>query len=132
MAQENARRLGVGNVRLLRSDWFAVLDGQRYHLIVSNPPYIPAGDRHLAQGDLRFEPLSALAAGTDGLDDIRSIIDGAGTHLMAGGWLLLEHGYDQAAAVRGLLSQAGFEKVFSEQDLAGIERVSGGCRSASA
>lgn len=130
VAQENARRLGVGNVRLLRSDWYDALADQRYHLIVSNPPYIPAGDGHLAQGDLRFEPLSALAAGTDGLDDIRSIIDGAGVHLMAGGWLLLEHGYDQAAAVRGLLSQAGFEKVCSDKDLAGIERVSSGCRSA--
>jgi release factor glutamine methyltransferase len=130
VAQENARRLGVGNVRLLRSDWFGALDDQHYHLIVSNPPYIPEGDAHLARGDLRFEPLSALAAGADGLDDIRRIIDGAGAHLTAGGWLLLEHGYDQAAAVRALLSRAGFEKVCSNNDLAGIERVSSGCRSA--
>jgi len=130
VAQENARRLVVDNVRLLRSDWYEALADQRYHLIVSNPPYIPAGDGHLAQGDLRFEPLCALAAGTDGLDDIRRIVDGAGVHLMAGGWLLLEHGYDQAAAVRGLLSQAGLEKVCSDKDLAGIERVSSGCRSA--
>lgn len=126
VARENARRLAVGNVHLLHSDWYAALTGQRYNLIVSNPPYIPAADGHLARGDLRFEPLSALAAGTDGLDDIRSIIDGASAHLKAAGWLLLEHGYDQAAAVRGLLDRAGFERVGSERDLAGIERVSSG------
>lgn len=126
VARENARRLAVGNVHLLYSDWYAALTGQRYNLIVSNPPYIPAADGHLARGDLRFEPLSALAAGTDGLDDIRSIIDGASAHLKAAGWLLLEHGYDQAAAVRGLLDRAGFERVGSERDLAGIERVSSG------
>jgi release factor glutamine methyltransferase len=126
VAQENAHRLAVGNVRLQHSDWYAALAGQFYDLIVSNPPYIPAADGHLARGDLRFEPLSALAAGADGLDDIRSIIDGAGAHLKAAGWLLLEHGYDQAAAVRGLLEQAGFERVGSERDLAGIARVSGG------
>ncbi|MDD2701426.1 MAG: peptide chain release factor N(5)-glutamine methyltransferase [Sideroxydans sp.] len=128
VAQENARRLAVANVNLLRSDWYNALAGQRYNLIVSNPPYIAAADNHLSQGDLRFEPISALASGTDGLDDIRRIIEGAHAHLEDGSWLLLEHGYDQAAAVRGLLNQAGFEKVCSDKDLAGIERVSRGCR----
>jgi len=116
----------IGNVRLLRSDWFAALQGERFDLIVSNPPYIAANDAHLAQGDLRFEPRGALASGTDGLDDIRRIVAGAKEHLHAGGWLLFEHGYDQAGRARELLSAAGYAGVFSACDLAGIERVSGG------
>jgi len=127
VARENARRLHIGNVRLLRSDWFAALAGESFDLIVSNPPYIADGDAHLTQGDLRFEPRAALASGADGLDDIRRIVAGAKEHLDAGGWLLFEHGYDQAVRVRQLLSQAGFSEVFSACDLAGIERVSGGC-----
>ena len=126
VAQENARRLNLGNARLLRSDWFSALAGERFDLIVSNPPYIADGDAHLAQGDLRFEPRTALASGADGLDDIRRIVAQARLHLNAGGWLLLEHGYDQAERVRELLQQAGFTGVFSARDLAGIERVSGG------
>jgi len=93
-------------------------------LIVSNPPYIRADDPHLAA--LTHEPLQALASGTDGLDDIRQIVAQAPTWLRAGGWLLLEHGWDQAADVRALLTQAGFGDVQSRQDLAGIERCSGG------
>lgn len=126
VAQGNAARLGLANVRFLLSDWFAALGAQRYDLIVSNPPYIAAADPHLQQGDVRFEPLSALASGADGLDDIRRIVAAAPAHLSPGGWLLLEHGYDQAPAVRGLLQAAGFVEVFSACDLAGIERVSGG------
>lgn len=126
VAQENARRLNISNVRLLRSDWFSALPGERFDLIVSNPPYIAASDAHLAQGDLRFEPRSALASGTDGLDDIRRIGAQAKTHLNEGGWLLFEHGYDQAERVRALLQQDGFNEVFSARDLAGIERVTGG------
>lgn len=126
VAQENARRLNISNVRLLRSDWFSALPGERFDLIVSNPPYIAASDAHLAQGDLRFEPRSALASGTDGLDDIRRIGAQAKTHLNEGGWLLFEHGYDQAERVRALLQQNGFNEVFSARDLAGIERVTGG------
>jgi release factor glutamine methyltransferase len=126
VAQENARALGVSNVRFIQSDWFAALGTQRFALIVSNPPYIAAGDPHLVQGDVRFEPVSALVSGSDGLDDIRQIITRSPAHLEAGGWLLLEHGYDQAARVRGLLQAAGFDDVFSACDLAGIERVSGG------
>ncbi len=126
MAQENVRRLNIGNARLLRSDWFSALTGKRFDLIVSNPPYIADDDAHLAQGDLRFEPRNALTSGADGLDDIRRIVTQARMHLNSGGWLLMEHGYDQAERVRELLQQAGFTGVFSARDLAGVERVSGG------
>ncbi|MDP2694969.1 MAG: peptide chain release factor N(5)-glutamine methyltransferase [Gallionella sp.] len=126
VARENALRLNIANVRLLRSDWFAALAGERFDLIVSNPPYIAEGDAHLAQGDLRFEPRAALASGADGLDDIHRIVAGAKEHLNAGGWLLFEHGYDQAGRARELLGAAGYAEVFSARDLAGIERVSGG------
>lgn len=126
VAQFNTQRLALGNVRLLRSDWFSALHGERFDMIVSNPPYIAADDAHLAQGDVRFEPSSALVSGTDGLDDIRRICAQAKAHLKSRGWLLFEHGYDQAAPVRTLLQQAGFEEIFSARDLSGIERVSGG------
>ena len=99
---------------------------RRFDLIVSNPPYIAANDHHLQQGDLRFEPPQALAAGPDGLDDLRIIIGGAPAHLTPGGWLLLEHGYDQEAPVQALLRDAGFADVFTRRDLAGQPRVSGG------
>lgn len=126
VARENAERLNIRNIVFTQGDWFSALEGQRFDLIVSNPPYIAAGDEHLAQGDVRFEPLSALASGADGLDDIRRIAMAASQHLTANGWLLFEHGYDQAESVRALLRQNGFGEVFSEKDLAGIERVSGG------
>ncbi len=126
VAQANAQRLEIRNVKWVESDWFSAFEGQRFDLIVSNPPYIAAGDCHLAQGDVRFEPLSALVSGADGLGDIRSIITQAGDYLEKDGWLLLEHGYNQAARVRNLLHAAGFSAVFSAHDLAGIERCSGG------
>jgi release factor glutamine methyltransferase len=124
----NAERLGVRNISFLHSDWFSALEGQSFDLIVSNPPYVAVGDVHLGQGDVRQEPLSALASGEDGLDDIRKIIEEAGDYLEQGAWLLLEHGYDQAAQVRDRLIQQGFGKVFSEKDIAGIDRVSGGVK----
>jgi len=127
VARDNAQRLGVANVVFVCGDWFGGLDGQSFDLIVSNPPYVAIDDPHLQQGDLPFEPSSALISGADGLDDIRRIAGRASTHLRSGGWLLLEHGYDQAAKVRELLQQAGFGEVFSASDLSGIERVSGGC-----
>lgn len=127
VAQENAQRLGIRNVHFLHSNWFSALQEQSFDLIVSNPPYVVADDPHLCQGDLPFEPLSALASGADGLDDIRCIINEAPTHLQPGGCLLLEHGYDQAARVHRLLQQNGFGEVFTACDLAGIERVGGGC-----
>lgn len=108
------------------SDWYAALAGERFELIVSNPPYIATGDPHLTEGDLRFEPSGALTDGSDGLAHIRRIIEGAHRHLRKGGWLLFEHGYDQGAASRQILHAAGFQQVRSWCDLADIERVSGG------
>ncbi|WP_194726713.1 peptide chain release factor N(5)-glutamine methyltransferase [Noviherbaspirillum malthae] len=126
VARRNAQRHAC-TVRLIQSDWYAALqDGVRHDLIVSNPPYIVARDPHLSQGDLRFEPVDALTDHADGLSALRAIVQHAPSHLLEGGWLLMEHGYDQAQAVRGLLAERGFEAVQSWQDLAGIERVSGG------
>jgi release factor glutamine methyltransferase len=125
IAQHNANRLHA-NVEFLPSDWFAALTGRRFDLIASNPPYIAAADPHLARGDVRFEPLNALASGLDGLDDLRQLIRAASTHLKPDGTLLLEHGYDQAEAVRRLLHDHHFHVPQSWPDLAGILRVSGG------
>lgn len=124
LAERNRTRLKLANANFAESHWFSALAGQRYQLVVSNPPYIAADDRHLAEGDVRFEPSSALVAGADGLDDIRLIIEQAPDYLEAGGWLLLEHGFDQAAAVRELLSARGFSAVESRRDLGGHERIS--------
>ena len=125
IARHNADMLNA-RVEFLNSDWFAVLTGRRFDLIVGNPPYIAAADPHLTHGDVRFEPLSALAAGPDGLEDLRQLAAAAGAHLQPGGALLLEHGYDQADAVQALLQSAGFRHVQSWPDLSGIRRVSGG------
>lgn len=124
IAQRNAQHHRAA-VRFLHSDWYAALDKQSFDLIVSNPPYIQKDDTHLSQGDLRFEPADALTDHGDGLSALRTIISGAMEHLTPGGWLLLEHGYDQAEAVRSLLNGQGFDQIQSWQDLAGIERVSG-------
>ncbi|MNF60324.1 Release factor glutamine methyltransferase [compost metagenome] len=124
LAERNRQRLHLSNVSVLSSHWFSALKEHRYTLIISNPPYIAAADPHLAEGDVRFEPASALVAGTDGLDDLRLIIGQAPQHLETGGWLMLEHGYDQADAVRDLLLSQGFEEVHSRKDLGGHERIS--------
>ncbi|MFP3569192.1 peptide chain release factor N(5)-glutamine methyltransferase [Paraburkholderia sp. SIMBA_030] len=122
----DARRPG-GALVLMQSNWYDTLDTtRRFDVIVSNPPYIASGDPHLSEGDLRFEPRGALTDEADGLSAIRIIVAGAPTRLSANGVLLIEHGYDQAEAVRALLSAQGFVEVHSEQDLAGIERISGG------
>ena len=127
VAQQNAKALGADRIHWHAGSWWQALAcPRRFDLIVSNPPYIAAGDHHLQQGDLRFEPPQALAAGPDGLDDLRIIIGGAPAHLNPGGWLLLEHGYDQEAPVQALLRDAGFAEVFTRRDLAGQPRVSGG------
>lgn len=126
VAHTNAEQLAIANAAFIHSDWFEAFTAQKFNIIVSNPPYIPAGDPHLTRGDVRFEPISALVSGSDGLHDIRHIAAHAPDYLESGGWLLLEHGYDQAAQVRELLQQAGFDVVFSACDLAGIERASGG------
>ncbi|MDY0206085.1 MAG: peptide chain release factor N(5)-glutamine methyltransferase [Pseudomonas sp.] len=124
LAHSNQRQLNLANVRFLHSHWFSALADQRYDLILSNPPYIADNDPHLQQGDVRFEPLSALVSGPDGLDDLRLIIAQAPLYLNAHGWLLLEHGFDQAEAVRELLTQAGFTEVHSQRDLSEHERIS--------
>jgi release factor glutamine methyltransferase len=125
VARENAATNGAA-VRFLQSDWFRAIGAERFEVVASNPPYIASGDEHLSQGDLRFEPVGALTDHADGLSALRIIIAGACAHLAAGGWLLLEHGYDQAARVRELLAAHGYTEVQSWRDLAGIERVSGG------
>ncbi|MDF0730139.1 peptide chain release factor N(5)-glutamine methyltransferase [Pseudomonas entomophila] len=124
LAERNRQRLQLGNVQVRASHWYDSLAGERYDLILSNPPYIASEDPHLSAGDVRFEPSSALVAGRDGLDDLRVIIARAPQHLLPGGWLLLEHGYDQAEAVRELLVEHGFDAVSSRQDLAGHARIS--------
>lgn len=128
VARDNAVRHRIGNVAFRQGDWCVPLAGERFDLIASNPPYIAEGDPHLAQGDLRYEPAAALASGVDGLDAIRRIVDAAPAHLRPGGWLLLEHGLDQGAAVRALLEAGGLREVATARDLEGRERVTFGRR----
>jgi release factor glutamine methyltransferase len=129
VASANARQLGA-TVRLCQGGWYAAVNlapqPAVYDVIVSNPPYIADGDEHLSLGDLRFEPSQALTDRADGLQALRAIVAGAAAHLKPGGFLWLEHGWDQAAAVRELLRAAGFSGIESRRDLAGIERISGG------
>ena len=126
VARDNAAALGITNIAFACGDWCAPLNDRRFDLIASNPPYIAADDPHLSRGDLRHEPPAALASGTDGLDAIRAIVAAAPLHLVAGGWLLLEHGLAQGAAVRALLQRGGFIEVRTDRDLEGRERVSSG------
>jgi release factor glutamine methyltransferase len=126
VAAGNAARLGIGNVRWLAGDWWQAVTGQRFDLIVSNPPYIAEADPHLDWGDVRFEPIHALVAGHDGLDALRHIAAGAPAHLQPGGWLLCEHGSQQGQSVRALFARAGLQRVATHRDLAGHERVTVG------
>lgn len=126
LAERNRQRLHLGNAKVLHSHWFSAVEGQRFDLILSNPPYIASDDPHLVEGDVRFEPSSALVSGADGLDDLRLIVSQAPAHLEAGGWLLLEHGYDQGAAVRELLLEHGFEEIKTRRDLGDHERITFG------
>jgi release factor glutamine methyltransferase len=126
VAQWNACNLQTHNLNFVMGSWFDELSGEKFDLIVSNPPYVADTDPHLQQGDLRFEPPMALSAGDNGLSCIHRIIDEAPDHLVSNGWLLLEHGYDQAAACRQLLQEKDFSNICSHPDLAGIMRVSGG------
>ena len=127
IAIENAQSLAITNIKFILSDWFSALsqknDTQKFDVIVSNPPYIEANDVHLSQGDLPWEPISALVAGQDGLSDIRRIIQNAPQHLNPHGYLLLEHGYNQAEAVANLLKQTGFSEIETIKDLGGNDRV---------
>ncbi|EPM44047.1 N5-glutamine S-adenosyl-L-methionine-dependent methyltransferase [Pseudomonas syringae pv. actinidiae ICMP 19099] len=128
LAERNRQRLQLDNAQVLNSHWFSALEGRQFDLIISNPPYIADADPHLSAGDVRFEPSSALTAGSDGLDDLRTIIADASAHLNADGWLLLEHGYDQGPAVRELLIRHGFERIQTRRDLGEHERITFGCK----
>ncbi|MDH0189586.1 peptide chain release factor N(5)-glutamine methyltransferase [Stenotrophomonas sp. GD03993] len=132
VAKRNAARHELRNVRFAEGghDWYAPLQGARFDLIASNPPYIASDDPHLEQGDLRFEPATALASGPDGLDDIRRIVDGGQAHLLPDGWLLIEHGWDQGEAIRALFDAAGFVEVQTVQDLEQRDRITLGRRPA--
>lgn len=134
VARANARDNRVGNVAFAEGDWYAPVGEQRFDLIVSNPPYVAAGDPHLDQGDLRFEPATALSSGRDGLEAMRIIAAGAPARLEPGGWLLVEHGRDQGAPVRALFAAAGLDRVETSRDLEGRDRVTsarmGGARGA--
>jgi release factor glutamine methyltransferase len=126
VAQRNAYRHNIANTDFLQGDWYAPLNDQRFDVIVSNPPYIENDDPHLAQGDLRYEPVTALASGVDGLDDIRRIAREAPAHLVQGGWLMFEHGWNQGHAARLLLCGLGFVDVFTAQDMEQRDRVTVG------
>jgi len=125
IARRNAERLALA-IEFLQGSWFAPVGGRRFDVIVSNPPYVAAGNHHLGQGDLRFEPREALVGGSDGLDAIRQISQLSPAHILDGGWIAIEHGQGQDAAVRDLFTQSGLESVSSRPDLAGIERISVG------
>jgi release factor glutamine methyltransferase len=126
VARDNARRLGLSNVAFAAADWYAGVSPGTWDLIASNPPYIGAADPHLDEGDLRFEPVSALSPGVDGYAALRTIIAGARERLSSGGWLVVEHGHDQSDAVRALFRDAGFSDITALRDLAGIPRVVAG------
>jgi release factor glutamine methyltransferase len=128
LANKNCQALGLANVEIFQSDWFdsVQLTEDQFDLIVSNPPYISATDPHLQQGDVRFEPNTALVSGIDGLDDLKKIIAKSPFYLKPNGWLLLEHGFDQGSAVARLMSEAGFQKVVTHQDYNLIDRVTSG------
>lgn len=129
LAEKNRLRLNAENVEVFRSDWFeSIKPNQLFDLIISNPPYIDPSDHHLQEGDVRFEPLSALVSADKGLADLRHIIKNAQNFLRPKGWVMLEHGYNQGRDVRSLLVDEGFKLVSTEQDLAGVDRVSLGCK----
>ena len=127
VARRNAANLGLDRVSFRCSDWYQAVAAQNFALLVSNPPYVDGNDAHLQCGDVRFEPRSALVAPDAGMADLAALATGARGHLTEGGWLLLEHGCDQAAAVRALLATAGFGQITTRCDLAGLERITGGC-----
>jgi release factor glutamine methyltransferase len=125
MARANATRASLERVVFLQSDWYQAVRQKRFHLLLANPPYIDAEDPHLLQGDVRFEPHAALVASGGGLAELARLVTGAPAHLHPGGWLLLEHGFEQGPAVRELLREAGFSGVSTRRDIAGQERITG-------
>ncbi len=126
VARRNAQRLNLPRIEFREGDWCAPMAGERFDLIVANPPYVAAADPCWRTGELRFEPPAALVSGQDGLDALRAIIAAAPEHLAPSGWLLLEHGYDQGQAVPALLREQGFVQVSDHQDFAGVSRSSCG------
>ena len=127
VARANAARNGLDRVAMLQSDWYQAVRSDRFDALLANPPYIDSDDPHLVRDDVRFEPRSALVSAECGLADLRQLVNGAPAQLREGGWLLLEHGFDQAAAVRAMLCAAGFAAVETRCDAAGLERITGGC-----
>ncbi len=128
IAAENASKLKINTITFLQGGWLEPLPAEPFDLILSNPPYIADQDPHLTQGDLRFEPASALSSGVDGLDDLRTIIEAAIDHLKPDGWLMVEHGYDQGNAVRSLFQQHHYHSIETRHDLAQLERITFGAR----
>jgi len=126
VAQANAKKLELNNVRFHQGSWFQPLTENNYDLIISNPPYIPANDPHLTRGDVRFEPDSALVSGKDGLDDIRQLITIAPDYLTNNGWLILEHGYDQKQEIKALFEAASYQQIIQKDDYAGNPRMTAG------
>lgn len=127
IARVNGELMDLQRVSFLQSDWYHAVGGRRFHALLSNPPYIDGDDPHLSRGDVRFEPRAALVSADSGLADLRHLVADAPAHLFNDGWLLLEHGFEQAQAVRAMLREAGFQQVATRRDLAGLERVTGGC-----
>jgi len=128
IARANAQRLAISNVTLRAGNWYAPLHSERFELIVANPPYVASDDPHLAHSDVRHEPRLALDGGADGLVALRIVVANAWQHLLTNGWLMVEHGYDQGAAVRHMFNAHDYAHVQTYQDLAGIDRVTEGCR----
>lgn len=127
VARGNAAAAQLQQVSFVQSNWYQALAGARYNLLLANPPYVDGDDPHLQRGDLRFEPRAALVAPDNGLADLAQLVSGAPEHLLAGGWLLLEHGFAQGAAVRAMLHNAGFSALSTRPDMAGQERITGAC-----
>lgn len=123
LANQNKAELGLSNVNFIESHWFSSLSNKTYDLIVTNPPYVEQHSPYLQQGDVRFEPKSALTAGEDGLDDIRLIIQQSKSHLNEGGYVLIEHGYGQAEEIRAIFANHAYKNIRTEKDLAGLDRV---------
>ena len=127
VARGNAVRTRLTSVHFVQSDWYQAVTGQRFNALLANPPYIDGDDPHLALGDVRFEPRSALVSSDSGLEDLGRLVTGASDHLLDGGWLLLEHGFEQANAVCAMLHDAGFSQVSTRRDMSGQQRITGGC-----
>jgi len=128
VAENNSKKLNIGNVKFVFSSWFTRVPQQQFHIVLSNPPYIEESDEHLSQGDVFFEPRSALVSGTDGLDDIRQISSSAYDYLHPNGWLMFEHGWNQAEKVQQILKNNGYQQISSINDLANIPRITIGCK----